>query len=161
MNRFNPFGTSCNCEFHSNLFSHWRWTPFFGVRVTVGTVSTGLSSVFSDGRNLKARKIRAIVNFVSSNANLIPTQFLGPPPKGIQDMEAWVFLLAGLNRSGSKRNGSGQSSGSWWISQTGTWMLILGGIWYDPSWIDFSFSRITNATTGGYRRRDSQMIWSK
>ena len=48
----------------------------------VGVKSSGMS-VLEQGVNLKLRTRLAIANLASKRANLIPTQFRGPPPNGM------------------------------------------------------------------------------
>ena len=63
--------------------------------------------VFSHFSNLYFVKIVASKSLISSKANHIATQFLGPAPNGMNVSFGRVFLLISLNLSGINLYGSG------------------------------------------------------
>ena len=70
-----------------------RWTPSRAINVAPGTITTG---TWVSGERTNRNFLRTFTNtsLISINANLIPMQFLGPPPNGMnwngwRDCEAW------------------------------------------------------------------------
>ncbi|RMX45512.1 hypothetical protein pdam_00008423 [Pocillopora damicornis] len=121
----NVFKTAVHSQITDSTLTH---TPSFADKVAPACMTKG-TRVSGDCTNLYFTRILTRATLISNRANLIPMQFLGPAPNGM-NWKAWRASLDGpRNLSGSNFSGSSQASGSRCMAYIGMIISVPAGMW--------------------------------
>jgi hypothetical protein len=74
------------------------------------------SSAGSTSSSLNPRRMLAAIAFTSSCPNRIPMHVRDPPPNGTYAPFGSAAFASGAKRSGRNSDGSGNTSGRWWLA---------------------------------------------